>query len=115
MEAFTHSGTTYVDAQRVVEHLTLIESAGFISYYHSVSPIPEELPRALLSDYADHLSALMNDGSQLRVYEHDVPYGNYFMIHQLNDHALGAGKAYLEAKCVKDIAGSDTPCNWSNS
>ncbi|HEK1767521.1 TPA: hypothetical protein SMR47_001440 [Pseudomonas putida] len=112
MVAFTHSGTTYVDAQRVGEHLELLEATGFISYYHSLSPIPEEFPRRLLSVYADHLAALVEDGSELLVYEHDVPCGNYFMICRLNDHSLTVGRAHLQAKSDKDADDWGVPRNW---
>lgn len=112
MGAFIHSGTTYVDAQRVGEHLELLEAIGFISYYHPISPIPEDFPRSLLSVYADHLTALIEDGSEVLVYEHDVPCGNYFMICHFNDHSLKAGKAHLQAKSDEDADDWEVPRNW---
>lgn len=113
MAAFYENGVTYVDAQRVAEHLQLLDDVGFVTYYQKTSPIPETLPRRLLSGYSAHLSMLRDELPEIAVYERDVPSGNYFMIYKLDDQSRKAGKAELKRKSDEDADHWEVPREWS--
>ncbi|MFK0033077.1 hypothetical protein [Pseudomonas monteilii] len=112
MAAFHENGVTYVDAQRVAEHLELLDDVGFVTYYQETSPIPDTLPRRLLSGYSAHLSMLRDELPEIAVYERDAPSGNYFMIYKFDDQSREAGKAELKRKSDEDADDWEVPRDW---